>query len=280
MRPLLALLTAGLLAGPAAAGPITFDFTGQFVEYDITVTGTYLITAAGAQGGNSSAQGQLGARGAVASGRFELDAGTVLRIAVGGTGGSSFFAGGGGGGTFVVAAGGTPIPLVVAGGGGGAGVSGFGGPAGDGPAGSGFGGARGLGGDGGGGGGGFLSNGANGGGGGGQGYDNGLAGGGGRNRGGFGGGGGSGDLGGGGGGGYSGGNGGVGGGAGGSGGTSFVAAFALDPTVTGNAQAGNGFASVELLPAAVPEPGSMALLTVGGLGLAAWGRRRVRAARD
>jgi hypothetical protein len=39
-----------LLAGVADAHATTFNFTGAVVDFTITVTGTYDITAAGAQG--------------------------------------------------------------------------------------------------------------------------------------------------------------------------------------------------------------------------------------
>lgn len=96
--------------------------------WTVPFTGTYRITANGAQGGdfNAGAQGgQLGGRGAVIAGDFSLQQGDVLRILVGQRGGersgtvANNGIGAGGGGTFVATSSNTP--LVVAGGGGAAG---------------------------------------------------------------------------------------------------------------------------------------------------------------
>ena len=53
-----------LLAGVAGAHATTFNFTGAVVDFTVTVTGTYDITAAGAEGG----AGGLGGLGALAGG--------------------------------------------------------------------------------------------------------------------------------------------------------------------------------------------------------------------
>lgn len=262
-----------------------FIYTGSFTNWTVPATGIYHIAAFGAQGGSvsNSFTGGLGAR---IEGHFNLVAGQVLSIAVGGAGGVGGLGGGsgGGGGTFVTSGG---SPLVIAGGGGGGGngggSGGFGGGGGSGSNGSGgfsssggfgggsggFGGFGGLpggggsGGFGGGGGGGFLGNGgpATNSAPSGFGFPAGLAGGagygiGGTNgAGGFGGGGGGGTGGfgaGGGGGGYSGGGGGGGadsggfGGGGGGGGGSFN--IGANPVAVGSIKSGNGFLQIVAMP--------------------------------
>src|SRR6266849_211456 len=114
---LLALLAWG---SAARATPFDFTYTGSLVTFPVPTTGTYEITAFGAQGG-SGLSGAVGGRGAEIGGDFTLTAGEVLQIAVGGAGAGSiqFYVGsGGGGGSFVVGPGNTK--LVIAGGGGGA----------------------------------------------------------------------------------------------------------------------------------------------------------------
>ncbi|XP_044182159.1 WAG22 antigen-like [Acropora millepora] len=98
--------------------------------WTIPVTGSYVIEAAGASGGNSSylfvysAHWKLGGLGAKITGTFQLNQGTKLKILVGQEGGTSpsrmFRAGGGGGRSFVTLLDNTP--LIVAGGGGGGGA--------------------------------------------------------------------------------------------------------------------------------------------------------------
>ena len=90
-------------------------------EWEVPVTGTYIITAYGAQGGGLSGGSDSGGKGAKISGEFNLTAGTVLKILVGQKGLTVNKEASGGGGTFV-----TKSPhnnnasiLVVAGGGGG-----------------------------------------------------------------------------------------------------------------------------------------------------------------
>ena len=278
-------------ASPASADAVTFDFTGGFETYVVPATGTYTITAAGAQGGSSTfTSGAPGGLGAQVGGDFRLTQGQILTLAVGGQGLGPGSRGGGGGGSFVVSPG--DVPLLVAGGGGGASLllpgepglatvtggaavpaGGAGGTAGNGGFGGGFSGA--------GGGGGFLTNGTDGSnvpagqapsspGFGGQSYQNGLDGGigittfGSSANGGFGGGGGAGGNGGGGGGGYSGGGGagalfanGIGGGGG-----SFLAPFATETFATSGLNACNGFITIT----AVPEPSAaFGVLALGGL---------------
>ena len=261
----------------------TFTYSGGIVTDTISTTGTYLVTAAGAQGGKGVVPGTPfgvpGGLGALLSGDVFLTAGEVLDIAVGGQGSFFIEGSGGGGGSFVLAPG--TVPLVVAGGGGGgAGLSdGQGGQTG--AAGSGQGGASGD--CDGGGGAGLNGNGQNGvnettctGGGGGNDYANSFTGGtglGGSN-GGFGGGGGQGfseggSSGGGGGGGYSGGAGGS--NDGGGGGTSYFDPSFTNTSATPGTNSGNGYVTITFEPpiSEVPEPRYVALvgIFITGFGL-------------
>jgi hypothetical protein len=293
---LLAICASGSFA---AASTIDFTYTGGFQTYTAPSTGLYDILAFGAQGGNSGLS--AGGRGAEAGGNLMLTASEVLQIAVGGVGGYDIHSGGGGGGSFVV--GPHSTPLVIAGGGGGASdaLTGGNGLAGtSGANGTNNGGAGGTNGGGGhstnrytgGGGGGFKRSGAGIYGGNGFRYPL-LTGGVGYGPGGFGGGGGGGTYstygaggGGGGGGGYSGGGGGGGGvygtkggyGAGGGGG-SFVAASARNGVLLAGVNSGDGFVTINNLSASppaipAPEPGSLAVLATGLLGIAAAKRRK------
>ncbi len=127
-----------LLATTAATpitpgGTTTVTESGAFVSYSVTQTGTYTITADGAQGGSSRAGGgtDAGGMGAQIVGTFALTAGETIRIAVGQAGGNAmptskaaganqYGGGGGGGGTWVeLVNGGSTTLLEVAGGGGG-----------------------------------------------------------------------------------------------------------------------------------------------------------------
>jgi hypothetical protein len=89
---------------PAAnAAPIVFDFTftGSLVTFTVPTTDTYQILAFGAQGGNVELNPGVitpGGLGAEIGGDFNLIAGEILSVAVGGRGNN----GGGGGGSFVV----------------------------------------------------------------------------------------------------------------------------------------------------------------------------------
>ena len=151
MRTLLltgtSLLALSASIAVASAAPITFNYSGAIVDYTVTTTGLCNITAAGTQGGPEE-NGIPGDSGVTLGGDFNLTAGEMLAIAVGGEGSSGSGlgttpGGGGGGGSFVVAPGGTP--LLIASGGGGAGETssgssgvsggGFGGGFGGGPAG-------------------------------------------------------------------------------------------------------------------------------------------------
>jgi PEP-CTERM motif len=304
MKQLLLAGTAflALAASESAARATPFDFTysGGLVNFTVPTTDTYQILAFGEKGGDATGSGFLngvvgvGGGGAEIGGDFNLVAGEVLQIAVGGAGRESGSVAGGGGGSFVVGPGNTP--LVIAGGGGGGGLDnlrvtgnpGDGGRTGPDGGGSnpvlGFG-TNGKGGEGGifigigggGGGGGFLTAGQDailGGTGGGAFPDltGGIFGGG------FGGGGGGPA---GGGGGYSGGAGGTfhpivgcdpcGGGGGGS------WDIGADQILVANFRMGDGEVIITELAAQVPEPTSLALLGAGLLSLSVvWWRRRPR----
>ncbi|PRC93264.1 PEP-CTERM sorting domain-containing protein [Solimicrobium silvestre] len=108
----------------ASAQAVPFTYTGSIVDYTITTSGVYDLTAAGAQGGSGNGVGTTGGLGAQISGDLFLTTGTQLGIVVGGQGLTGNFGGlaggGGGGGSFVYIIGSTS-PLIVAGGGGGAG---------------------------------------------------------------------------------------------------------------------------------------------------------------
>ena len=95
----------------------TYSYSGAPQIVTISQSGTYVITALGAQGGNATADNTYpGGLGARQTGSFDLQAGDTLKIVVGQQGSFS----GGGGGSFVfVKVGGSYVPLIVAGGGGG-----------------------------------------------------------------------------------------------------------------------------------------------------------------
>jgi hypothetical protein len=262
---ILALCLASSAAVPALADTFTFNGSGQtgsVQHFTAPTAGEYDIVAFGASGGNTVVQ--VGGLGAEMGGDFNLTAGEVLDVYVGGTG-QFGGAGGGGGGSFVVVAS-TTAPLVIAGGGGG------------GSAGSEKGGGgqtsvvnagKGGAGNDGGGGGGFNApvNGGNGVGTttGGSGFPS-LTGGNalvpGNGNGGYGGGGGAGGFGGGGGGGYGGGAGGISGPGtdGGLGGGSFLDSSVMNALEMAGENSGNGMVTITPVVAAVPEPGSISLL--------------------
>lgn len=120
----------------------TFNYTGAIQTWIVPYDGIYEIEAYGAQGGNVGKESPYlheGGNGAYISGEFNLKAGNILYILVGGTGVSKAWndwGGGGGGGTYVTVntsatqyklLGGFNqyiIPLIVAAGGGGAGDDG------------------------------------------------------------------------------------------------------------------------------------------------------------
>ncbi len=104
-----------------------YTYTGSIQTDDITVSGTYAITATGAAGGYGG-DGAAGGLGAALIGDIYLAAGTVLEIITGGMGGSPLpgaGGGGGGGGSFVIetnnGTSAVDIVLAAAGGGGGGG---------------------------------------------------------------------------------------------------------------------------------------------------------------
>ncbi|XP_015747138.1 PREDICTED: ALK tyrosine kinase receptor-like [Acropora digitifera] len=91
--------------------------------WTIPVTGSYVIEAAGASGGNGA---ELGGLGAKMTGTFQINQGTRLKILVGQEGARTTAAylnrpAGGGGGSFVTLL--DDTPLIVAGGGGGGGAT-------------------------------------------------------------------------------------------------------------------------------------------------------------
>ena len=105
-----------LLGANGAAAQTTFNHTGAKVNWTVPTTGTYRVTAIGAQGGSASVT-YSGGRGAQIVGEFTFTKDQQLQIYVGGagTGGSSH--GGGGGGTFLLDQ--SNNLLLAAGGGGG-----------------------------------------------------------------------------------------------------------------------------------------------------------------
>jgi hypothetical protein len=292
---LVGVSVAALTMSAAEAGAIGFVFTGSVQTYLVPESGEYEITVEGAQGGSSS-DGNPGGLGAIVGGDIFLRQNELLGIFVGGTGSSlDGYAGGGGGGTFL---GNRKRVFFIAGGGGGGGYgdrsiadgrpgrtqrSGSDGRGGNG----GYGGSGGYGGEGG-----QDPTGLNGGGGsglgspGGDGFPGkkGLSGTGGfayfggAPGGGFGGGGG-GLNGGGGGGGFSGGGGTGGGietgGGGGGGGGSFIIGRATDTFGLTGANAGDGYASIVM----VPEPSTWAMILAGFSAMGVMLTRRARAAK-
>ena len=97
------------------AGAVTIAGSGV-QDWVVPTTGTYEVTAIGAQGGNGNGE-FVGGLGAEIQGTFTFDAGMTLQLVVGQMGGSNLGNGGGGGGSFVVDL--SNDPLLVAGGGGG-----------------------------------------------------------------------------------------------------------------------------------------------------------------
>jgi hypothetical protein len=98
------------------SGSIQFGYTGAVEDCTVTQSGSYLITAYGAQGGGITLTPTSGGYGAEAQAVFNLVSGQSLTIIVGGEGqADGNTGGGGGGGTFLFAGG---APELVAGGGG------------------------------------------------------------------------------------------------------------------------------------------------------------------
>ena len=116
-----ALALAATFAVGTQAGAQTFGFTGSIFNWTVPATGSYFVTAIGAQGGYGPIDGSAnqGGRGARIGGLFLLNGGDILSLAVGGSGSAyaGNYNGGGGGGSFFVDAAGNP--LLIAGGGGG-----------------------------------------------------------------------------------------------------------------------------------------------------------------
>ncbi len=114
------------------ANTTTFVATGTIATFVVQATGTYYLSAEGAQGGSYPGAFTGGAGGFAGAG-FYLTQGETLLVAVGVEGGYGYGSsnevgyspssgptdGGGGGGSFVVLAGSVDVPLLVAGGGGG-----------------------------------------------------------------------------------------------------------------------------------------------------------------
>ncbi len=267
----------------APGGSASFGYSGKIETVTIGASGYYDIAADGAQGGDGGVAAAPGGLGAMASGETYFAAGAKLEIIVGGQGATSVASGaGGGGGSFVIetnnGSAAVDVKEVIAGGGGGAGSGGSGGAGGNqatggpgGGAGAGAGGVNGAAGQGGvrviggAGGGGFT-----GGAGGNPGQSGSVlgvtfAGGAGASSGGdggFGGGGGGGYVGGGGGG----GSGGGGGGStyGGGGGGSFVSASAVDVSIAGAVQSGDGLVTIAAVTAPTITGGGSTTLAGAG----------------
>jgi len=278
--PALSVLGGAMLAlalGVSPAHATAFSYTGAVQSFTANADGDYAILAYGAQGGTGHTG--LGGAGAEIGGTFFLTSGETLSLVVGGVGTSNGQTGGGGGGSFVYVVNGvTRTLLLAAGAGGGADGSTAGGAGLTTTSGGSFfnntGGTNGSGGAAGGagtggGGAGWLSSGGccgSGGAGGGQTYPSwagGLDGHAAGANGGFGGGGGGSNSGAGGGGGYSGGgsnNVGLPGGGGGS----YLGVLATDTIASAGVNTGNGSITITEV---VPEPGSVALLAVGIIGL-------------
>jgi hypothetical protein len=138
------LLTLFILVtffGKAQQNTQTFTFQGfVFQTYTIPVSGYYLLTSKGGEGGstryeNESSYSRIGGKGASMSCYYFFNEGDQLRIAVAGAGQSvvnpQFYrvidqnrpngAGGGGASSIVLANGNSYLPVLIAGGGGGAG---------------------------------------------------------------------------------------------------------------------------------------------------------------
>ena len=120
---LLALMTA-----TATASATTIPFSGAIVDFVVPTTAStklpHLAPRAASMARNGGSPSVAGGLGAEMGGEIFLEAGSQLKIAVGGMGasGSGSYAGGGGGGSFVIGPGLDGL-LVAAGGGGGAGGS-------------------------------------------------------------------------------------------------------------------------------------------------------------
>ena len=106
----------------SSAQTSVYSYTGSITNYTVPAGMTLIrISAAGAQGGSSSAGS--GGLGAIMTGTFTVTPGQVLKVLVGGSGQNASNTGGGGGGSFVWDNASSSL-LIAAGGGGGAGLSG------------------------------------------------------------------------------------------------------------------------------------------------------------
>ena len=93
-----------------------FGFTGQIETWTAPATGTYRITAIGAEGGYNTSSPTTPGRGAIIAGDFQLEQNQTLQLLVGQSPIDNSDDAAGGGGTYVVH---INDPLIIAGGGGG-----------------------------------------------------------------------------------------------------------------------------------------------------------------
>jgi PEP-CTERM motif len=133
LRPLILSVVGALAFGANQAHATAIDYTGAIQTYTIATTGLYQINEFAAQGGNgvdsNNNGGTNGGMGAMVTAYFDLNAGDVRSVLVGGAGangttystlaGATFGGGGGGGGGSFVYDTTTSVLLEVAGGGGG-----------------------------------------------------------------------------------------------------------------------------------------------------------------
>jgi len=97
--------------------PTDFAYSGKIDTYVVPTSGKYILEAYGGQGGYRSNYSSGTGFGAVMKCAVTLQAGTTLKILVGGAGVTTAFYAGAAGGTFIATS--NNVPLVVAGGGGG-----------------------------------------------------------------------------------------------------------------------------------------------------------------
>jgi hypothetical protein len=107
------------------SGSQTFNYSGGVVTYQLPSCVTKItVEAYGAEGGRNQVNDRIGGKGAKMKGEFTVQAGSQLRIVVGGQGQPGWnnpYGAGSGGGASAVSITGSSVPLIVAGGGGGAG---------------------------------------------------------------------------------------------------------------------------------------------------------------
>ena len=105
---LLGVISVSAVFFPSVASATTFNYTGAIDSYTVATSGVYNIDVLGAQGGNN------GGLGGKLAGSFNLNAGEILSILVGGIGANGNGGGnGGGGGTFVVVSGTNPLGMRI-----------------------------------------------------------------------------------------------------------------------------------------------------------------------